>query len=100
MRNKGFRRSSSEGCAVSSVVEHFLDTEGVRGSNPLSRTILLAMKTTVPLTTIFVAALLGVPGAAHAEFVASIFSGMALTENNDLRLKQNGGTDLTFHGVS
>src|SRR6516164_6012437 len=28
------------GCAVSSVVEHFLDTEGVRGSNPLSRTIL------------------------------------------------------------
>ena len=25
-------------CAVSSVVEHFLDTEGVRGSNPLSRT--------------------------------------------------------------
>ena len=28
-------------CAVSSVVEHFLDTEGVRGSNPLSRTIFL-----------------------------------------------------------
>ena len=27
------------GRAVSSVVEHFLDTEGVRGSNPLSRTI-------------------------------------------------------------
>jgi hypothetical protein len=27
------------GGAVSSVVEHFLDTEGVRGSNPLSRTI-------------------------------------------------------------
>jgi hypothetical protein len=26
-------------CAVSSGVEHFLDTEGVRGSNPLSRTI-------------------------------------------------------------
>ena len=32
-------RSSDSGCAVSSVVEHFLDTEGVRGSNPLSRTI-------------------------------------------------------------
>ena len=30
---------SLSGCAVSSVVEHFLDTEGVRGSNPLSRTI-------------------------------------------------------------
>ncbi len=26
-------------CAVSSVVEHFLDTEGVTGSNPVSRTI-------------------------------------------------------------
>src|SRR6266496_2697201 len=26
-------------CAVSSVVEHYLDTVGVRGSNPLSRTI-------------------------------------------------------------
>src|ERR1019366_5920862 len=32
------------GCAVSSVVEHFLDTEGVRGSNPLSRTILRTIK--------------------------------------------------------
>ena len=30
--------------AVSSVVEHFLDTEGVRGSNPLSRTILNRIK--------------------------------------------------------
>src|SRR5687768_14409705 len=26
-------------CAVSSVVEHYLDTVGVRGSKPLSRTI-------------------------------------------------------------
>src|SRR4051812_37562862 len=26
-------------CAVSSVVEHYIDTVGVRGSNPLSRTI-------------------------------------------------------------
>ena len=32
------------GGAVSSVVEHFLDTEGVRGSNPLSRTILQMVK--------------------------------------------------------
>ena len=31
--------SVDSGSAVSSVVEHFLDTEGVRGSNPLSRTI-------------------------------------------------------------
>ena len=37
---------------------------------------------------------------ARAEFVASIFSGLTLTENNDLRLRQSGGTDLTFHDVS
>ena len=29
------------GCAVSSVVEHYLDTVGVTGSNPVSRTIFL-----------------------------------------------------------
>src|SRR5271169_7001874 len=39
MKNKGFQRSFGKSSAVSSVVEHFLDTEGVRGSNPLSRTI-------------------------------------------------------------
>src|SRR2546427_1596993 len=43
---------------------------------------------------------LGAGTAAKAEFVASLFGGMALTENNDLRLKQSGGTDLTFHNVS
>ncbi len=37
------------GGAVSSVVEHFLDTEGVRGSNPLSRTILHASGLETPL---------------------------------------------------
>jgi hypothetical protein len=36
---KRFRKASGSRGAVSSVVEHFLDTEGVRGSNPLSRTI-------------------------------------------------------------
>ena len=41
MKTKGSQRSFGAGGAVSSVVEHFLDTEGVRGSNPLSRTILL-----------------------------------------------------------
>ncbi len=40
MKTKGSQRSFGTGGAVSSVVEHFLDTEGVRGSNPLSRTIL------------------------------------------------------------
>ena len=39
MKTKTLERSLSPSCAVSSVVEHFLDTEGVRGSNPLSRTI-------------------------------------------------------------
>src|SRR5438552_3935201 len=43
---------------------------------------------------------LGAGTAAKAEFVASLFGGVALTENNDLRLKQSGGTDLTFHNVS
>ena len=38
-------RSSSGGGAVSSVVEHFLDTEGVTGSNPVSRTIFLREQT-------------------------------------------------------
>jgi hypothetical protein len=32
-----------DSCAVSSVVEHYLDTVGVRGSNPLSRTIFLCL---------------------------------------------------------
>ena len=39
MKTNGFWRSSYIDCAVSSVVEHFLDTEGVTGSNPVSRTI-------------------------------------------------------------
>ena len=30
-------------CAVSSVVEHYLDTVGVTGSNPVSRTIPLPL---------------------------------------------------------
>ncbi len=34
-------RSFDAKCAVSSVVEHYLDTVGVRGSNPLSRTIFM-----------------------------------------------------------
>jgi len=38
--------------------------------------------------------------AAHPEFVISAFGGIALTENNDLRLQQGGGTDLAFHNVS
>ncbi len=41
-------RSVDSGSAVSSVVEHFLDTEGVRGSNPLSRTIFRGPCSTMP----------------------------------------------------
>src|SRR5437867_8487130 len=52
------------------------------------------------LPPILLAVLLGTGAAARAEFVASVFGGLALTENNDLRLKQSGGTDLTFHDVS
>ncbi len=35
----GLQRYAPFGCAVSSVVEHHLDTVGVRGSKPLPRTI-------------------------------------------------------------
>lgn len=37
---------------------------------------------------------------ARAEFDLSIFTGVALTPDNDLELQQRGGTDLTFHDVS
>ena len=48
--------SVSEG-AVSSVVEHYLDTVGVTGSNPVSRTIVFRLAVLgycVPGTTIFI----------------------------------------------
>ena len=38
MKTKHSKRSFGSGSAVSSVVEHFPDTEGVRGSTPLPRT--------------------------------------------------------------
>ena len=47
-----------------------------------------------------VLSLLGAGTSTKAEVVASVFGGMALTEDNDLELRQSGGTDLTFHGVS
>lgn len=39
-------------------------------------------------------------GDDRGEFVFSAFTGMALTQNNDLELRRPGGTDLTFHDVS
>src|SRR5712691_8073670 len=41
MKINDSRRSFDSTGAVSSVVEQFLDTEGVTGSNPVSRTIFL-----------------------------------------------------------
>ena len=39
-------------------------------------------------------ACLSTEAAARAEFVVSGFGGAAFTQNNDLRLRQSGGTDL------
>ena len=36
----------------------------------------------------------------RAELDLSVFTGVALTQDNDLTLHQRGGTDLTFHDVS
>lgn len=38
--------------------------------------------------------------AAQAEVQISIFTGVALSQESDLELRQNGGTDLTFYDVS
>src|SRR5437879_1798144 len=53
-----------------------------------------------PSALVLLVACLGSGTAARAEFVVSAFGGAAFTQNNDLRLKQSGGTDLTFQGVS
>jgi lipid A oxidase len=45
-------------------------------------------------------AVVGFSTKAKGEVELSIFTGVALTQDNDLRLQQNGGTDLTFHDVS
>jgi hypothetical protein len=50
MKINGSQGSFGIECAVSSVVEHFLDTEGVRGSNPLSRTIANEIKSFIALS--------------------------------------------------
>lgn len=42
--------------------------------------------------------ILGSPGWAEVEL--SIFTGVALTQDNDLELRQRGETSLTFHDVS
>ena len=42
----------------------------------------------------------GTDSSERGEFVLSLFTGLSLAENNDLRLRQAGGTDLTFHNVS
>ncbi len=42
----------------------------------------------------------GLGSPARGEIDLSIFTGVALTQDNDLDLHQSGATDLTFHGVS
>src|SRR5216117_3945507 len=55
-------------------------------------------RTTGQITIIFVS--LCAATIRAGEFVASVFTGVALTQDDDLRLRQSGGTDLTFHDVS
>ena len=38
--------------------------------------------------------------SARAEFDLSVFTGVALSQDSDLDLRQVGGTDLTYHDVS
>ena len=49
---------------------------------------------------LWAAGFLGNGGDARAEVVLSLFSGVTVTEDNDLRLTEPGGTHLTFHDVS
>ncbi|MEO8440353.1 MAG: hypothetical protein ABI540_09040 [Spartobacteria bacterium] len=44
--------------------------------------------------------LAGFASMARAEVELSIFAGVALSQDSDLKLQQSGGTDLTFHSVS
>jgi lipid A oxidase len=43
--------------------------------------------------------LIGFSRVAEAEVELSIFTGVALSQDSDLDLRQSGGTDLTFHDV-
>lgn len=51
------------------------------------------------LASVFLA-LVAFSTTARAEFDFSIFTGVALTQDSDLELHQNGGTDLTYRDVS
>ena len=46
------------------------------------------------------AVLLYLPVSAHAQFDATIYSGMSSSQNSDIQLVQPANTDLTFHNVS
>jgi lipid A oxidase len=52
------------------------------------------------LLTVAIVCLGALGTAARAEVDLSIFTGVALTQENDLRLRQDEGNDLTFHDVS
>lgn len=49
---------------------------------------------------LLVAALLAVPGPAVAEDEVALYLGVALAPRSDLRLREPGGTDVTYHDVS
>jgi lipid A oxidase len=52
-------------------------------------------------TLILIASLVaGLASSARAEVDLSIFTGVALSQDSDLELRQRGDTDLTFRGVS
>jgi hypothetical protein len=63
--------------AVSSVVEHYLDTVGVRGSNPLSRTISV-VRPKLSLLTLTVAA----AGSASSFATPQVKDVVSLTGGN------------------
>jgi lipid A oxidase len=50
-------------------------------------------------TTLAIAAAIAGAASARAEWVVSAFTGSAMTENTDVKLRQPG-TDLTFHDAS
>ena len=50
--------------------------------------------------TLIAALVAGLAFTARAEVDLSIFTGVALSQDSDLQLRQQGDTDLTFHGVS
>jgi hypothetical protein len=69
MKTQVSQRSFIEDCAVSSVVEHYLDTVGVRGSKPLPRTILFQAKFAIAIFFLIAMTWRAFAGGADANVV-------------------------------